>query len=234
MAIGLENYPNIDVSDPAKYPSGAIKDNPGDNTGTPVNKLVYNDMHQFFFALLLQAGIAATGNPENAVDGYQYIEALVAKIRATIATDTQKGTVELATQTEVDTGTDIARSLTPATLAAAKTVIGDVGKLGLKTKVVNIGTWDMDGTATVSITHGITDFKKIRSVTATIRNDDDDKYYILENTIDGSFNISGAIGEINSTLLYLTRKTGGVFDSTDFNNTSGSFNRGFVTILYFD
>lgn len=116
MAIGLENYPNLDTSDLANFPAGKIKDNDGSGNGTPVNALVYGDIHQFFFALLTIAGIAASGVPEGAVNGYQYLQALTTYIRATFATESARGTAEIATQAETNTGSDDTRIVTPAKL----------------------------------------------------------------------------------------------------------------------
>lgn len=75
MATGIENYPNIEPAD-SDYPDGSIRDNPGDYTGTPFNRLVYDDIHQVFAKLLRLAGITASGLPENEYSGFQYIEAL--------------------------------------------------------------------------------------------------------------------------------------------------------------
>lgn len=75
MAIKLLDKPNVE-SVSYDYPYGNIKDNPGDNTGTPVNKLVYADFHQFFAKLMDDAGISYNGLPDNATDGFQYFLAL--------------------------------------------------------------------------------------------------------------------------------------------------------------
>lgn len=77
MAIKLENKPNTDPAT-AEYPYGNIRDtNTGTGVvGTPVNKLVYADFHQFFAKLLADGEVIANDVPENAYDGFQYIEAL--------------------------------------------------------------------------------------------------------------------------------------------------------------
>jgi len=75
MAIALEDKQNVEAPS-AAYPQGRIKDNPGDGTGTPVNVPVYGDFHQFFARLLVEAGITPNGVPDNAYDGFQYIDAL--------------------------------------------------------------------------------------------------------------------------------------------------------------
>jgi hypothetical protein len=242
MAIGIGNYDNIDNSDPANYPDGAIKDDTGANDGTPVNRKTYNDIHQFFFALLLQAGITPNGLPENVTNTYQYILALVAKIRATIATELLAGTSRRATQAEVNTGTNDATHITPLKLAAATTVVGDEGKLGMKVKVVNIGDWNMDSDAQAIVAHGITDFKKIREVSVLIRNDADDKVYPLQFLVTGVHPIMGGhMAEINATNIVLRRigsteavdfvgTATALFDGTDYDSTT--YNRGWITIKH--
>lgn len=80
MAIKLLDKPNVE-SVSYDYPYGNIKDNPGDNTGTPVNKLVYADFHQFFAKLMDDAGISYNGLPDNATDGFQYWLALIKVIK---------------------------------------------------------------------------------------------------------------------------------------------------------
>lgn len=86
MAIKLLSKPNVDgVS--ASYPYGNIRDNPGDNTGTPVSKEVYADFHQFFERLMAQAGVTHNGNPDNATFGFQYIQALEARMAQVAAAD---------------------------------------------------------------------------------------------------------------------------------------------------
>lgn len=75
MARNLATKPNVEPAD-AEYPFGRIKDNPGNNTGTPVNEEVYGDIHQFFAKIMSDAGIAYNGLPDNAYDGFQYRNAL--------------------------------------------------------------------------------------------------------------------------------------------------------------
>ncbi len=77
MAIGIENYPDIDTSDPSNYPNGNIKD---DSTGvagdgTPINVETTADIHQTFYRALAQGGITANGDPDNVSNGYQYAQA---------------------------------------------------------------------------------------------------------------------------------------------------------------
>lgn len=101
----------------------------------------------------------------------------------------------------------------------------------LKTKIVEIGDWDMDTDATKTVTHGITNYKNIRSVSVIIREDSDANYYNLLAPNGLGVSVAG-MGVIDSTVINLGRANGSIYDSTSFNSTS--FNRGWVTIEYFD
>lgn len=83
MAIKLLDKPNVE-SVSYDYPYGNIKDNPGDNTGTPVNKLVYADFHQFFAKMMDYAAISYNGQPDNATDGFQYFLAFQAAVNKSL------------------------------------------------------------------------------------------------------------------------------------------------------
>lgn len=107
---------------------------------------------------------------------------------------------------------------------------------GLNFKVIQIGDWNMDTTTTVSIDHGLSDYKKVRSISCIIRDDLDVDYSPLERqTTSGAGDLAGAIVGIIGTVtkVSLTRTTGGYYDgNTDYNATS--YNRGWVTIGYVD
>lgn len=70
--------PNIDNSDPVKYPNGRIKNNTGGGNGTPVNEEVYGDLHEAKDKLLRLYGILPNGLPDNETNGYQLIDGLIA------------------------------------------------------------------------------------------------------------------------------------------------------------
>lgn len=99
----------------------------------------------------------------------------------------------------------------------------------VETAIVEIGDWDMDSSPAKVVAHGISDFKKILSVNGTIRDDADTGYYPLMR-----WDPTGLIeaGEIfrDSTNIFISRTTGGFFDSADFDSTS--YNRGFLIIQY--
>lgn len=78
MATNKKFAPNIDNSDPANFPDGRIRDNSGSGDGTPVNRLIYSDLHEFFAKIMRMAGIAYNGEPENETNGYQLVQAAIA------------------------------------------------------------------------------------------------------------------------------------------------------------
>lgn len=114
-----------------------------------------------------------------------------------------------------------------ATTATTATNIDDQGGgTDLKCKVIEIGDWNMDASATVSPLHGVTGLN-IRAINVVIRDDADTTYYNLDN--NGS--APGGYMSFTASQVYLGRVTGGSFDSTSFDSTS--YNRGWMTIWYF-
>lgn len=59
-----------------EYPYGDIRDKTVSDAGTPVNQDVYTDMHQFFQRLFDVSGTQPNGETENAVNGFQIMNAL--------------------------------------------------------------------------------------------------------------------------------------------------------------
>lgn len=96
----------------------------------------------------------------------------------------------------------------------------------LNRKIIEIGDWNMDSLASVQVTHGLT-VSKIRSISAIIRHDTD-------NVVDpaGGLQSTGfvdfGIGLVGFSTITLERRTGGFFDSTDYDSTS--FNRGWIVV----
>lgn len=99
----------------------------------------------------------------------------------------------------------------------------------LKTKILQIGDWDMDSNAWIEVPHGLT-YSKIRSVTALIRNDNGSSFYDLSRVNPAVGTTSDGI-RIDSINIHLQRIAGGAFDSTDFDTPSG-YNRGWIVIGY--
>lgn len=78
--IPLLDKPNVMPAD-AEYPYGDIRDRePGQANGTPVNREVYADHHQFFEELMsdnvIYGGDAPNGLPDNYYNGFQLNRAL--------------------------------------------------------------------------------------------------------------------------------------------------------------
>ena len=74
MAKGIQNYPNINTTDPTAYPNGIIKDTPN---GTPVNVVTNADIHSTLDKLLRYQGANANNTPDNETNGYQYFKAML-------------------------------------------------------------------------------------------------------------------------------------------------------------
>lgn len=157
MAIKLENKANVEAPSVA-YPYGSIKDNSGLNDGTPVNRAVYSDFHQFFARMLDQGGIVANGLVDNATNGYQYFLSLIANIRATFATETDRGTAEIATQAETNTGTDDQRFITPLKLVGRTSTESRSGVIEIATQAeTTTGTDDFRAVTPLKLAQRIAD-----------------------------------------------------------------------------
>jgi len=96
----------------------------------------------------------------------------------------------------------------------------------LKTKTIEIGDWNMDATASVSIAHGLT-YGNIRFAHASIRNDLDTMGTPLPGNLTTSVDLNLTW---DGTNVILTRRSGVAYDSTDYDSTS--FNRGWVILWY--
>lgn len=97
----------------------------------------------------------------------------------------------------------------------------------LKTKIIEIGDWDMDADQNVSIAHGL-NVADIRAIKVLIRHDDNGDVHDFH-----SYEVIGTSTQFvvaQSANVFLNRATGGQFDGTTFNATS--FNRGWITIWY--
>ncbi len=103
----------------------------------------------------------------------------------------------------------------------------------LKTKVIEIGDWNMDTTPSVTIISGI-DKEKVRAVSGIIIDDNSVNVYRLNKGSSGGINglMQGSVDRITDNNIELRRLNGGEFDGVSYNSTS--FNRGWITILYED
>lgn len=92
--IPLISKPNTEAPN-SDYPFGNLRDKSVSLPGTPVNKLVYADIHQFFEKLMDYAGITPNGLPDNEYSGWQLMEALLKGARpykSFVAQISQSGT----------------------------------------------------------------------------------------------------------------------------------------------
>jgi hypothetical protein len=78
MASNKKSAPNIDNSDPTNFPYGRIRDNSGSGDGTPVNRLLYGDLHEFFGRIMGLADINYNELPDCVDNGYQLVDAAAA------------------------------------------------------------------------------------------------------------------------------------------------------------
>jgi hypothetical protein len=151
------------------------------------------------------------------------------KTEQAFATETVRGILELATQGETDAGADDARAITALKLKSTSEAIGsDSGKL--RTKVVNIGDWNMDSTIQINVAHGLT-LLKIRAVKVIIINDASNNMkdlYLFSSTTGAM--LGGTIDGMDGTNITISRLTGGDFDNNAYDSTG--FNRGYVYIEY--
>jgi len=102
---------------------------------------------------------------------------------------------------------------------------------------LELGTWDMDATATLTIAHGhsATEWLTIEDTKAIIRNDDDTEHRDI-NTLDDVATgiLAGSIFSIDSTNIKISRYSTGSFDNTshDTITASGITSRGWINYKY--
>jgi len=97
----------------------------------------------------------------------------------------------------------------------------------VKLKIVDIGAWDMSGTVTVNIAHGLT-LATVRSAQVLIRNDLGSALYQIDHTLASTY-VGGKFLVLSSE-VELTRYTNQCFHSAAFDGTT--FNRGWITLWY--
>jgi len=79
MALSIIQKPNTSAPT-GDYPYGDIRDTQPGIPGTPVNRLVYADFHQFFAKLMDFADVTPNGLPDNAYSGFQLFSALMKSV----------------------------------------------------------------------------------------------------------------------------------------------------------
>ena len=95
--------------------------------------------------------------------------------------------------------------------------------------LLDIGDWDMQNVASVSIPHGLT-LSNIRSVQGLIRQDDGSYSVGLIPYIMTAAEPDAYINQVTATDIVLARKAGGTFVSSYWNATS--YNRGWLVVTH--
>jgi hypothetical protein len=101
--IKLQNKPNVQAPD-ATYPFGKSTDNTGTNNGFPLNSATLEDYHQFFAKMFDQSTLVANNLPDNAVNGFQMMQALMANMPKKYVKETTSsldGDVRTITRAEI-------------------------------------------------------------------------------------------------------------------------------------
>jgi hypothetical protein len=106
------------------------------------------------------------------------------------------------------------------------------GTGNLKIAKVPIGDWNMNTTTSITVAHGISDYKKIVAVFGRIRDDADSVYTSLTGsfTTGGSPDIYGSITSWDETNINAARPTSSIYNDPNYNATS--YNRGDLFIIY--
>lgn len=122
------------------YDGLLVKFTPGnDNTAASTINVNGLDVRNIFFN-----GVALTGGEllttEKATIEYDLTNVRWNLIKTPNASETLKGIIELATQAEVDAGTNTTRAVTPATLGGAPVAAGSVAQASLKTTTGIVST----------------------------------------------------------------------------------------------
>ena len=119
----LANQTGVQAPD-ADYPKGRIV-----NNQTIISEEINGDIVNLFQKLVSLASISENGNPDNETNGYQLLQAFAAYVRSLAATESASGVVERANQTEVNTGSDDARYITPLKLRSTTFISAQIPNL---------------------------------------------------------------------------------------------------------
>ncbi|MCK5149655.1 hypothetical protein KAJ87_01905 [Candidatus Pacearchaeota archaeon] len=105
----------------------------------------------------------------------------------------------------------------------------------LKTKVIEIGDWNMVSSFGSGVDHGLgVNYFKIRSIDVIIRDDANTRIYpiLLGDSVE--LTKGGSIGDTTSNRILISRFTGGFFENSNFDSEEydDPYNRGWITITY--
>ncbi|MCK5605102.1 hypothetical protein KAR91_24645 [Candidatus Pacearchaeota archaeon] len=103
------------------------------------------------------------------------------------------------------------------------------GSNTLKTKVIDIGDWNMDSTSQKNVAHGLT-LANIRTIEGVIRSDSAVTLSPITPGFEDLEVFECMIRQLDATNVTLERKTAGNFDNNIYDATS--YNRGWITITY--
>jgi hypothetical protein len=154
------------------------------------------------------ASIFTIDRTDNTVDSIDFL-----------ATDIKHNGVKMFAAIDEDTMVSDSDVLVP-TQQSVKAYVDSVS--GVQVKIIDIGDWNMDTTGNVNINHGLT-LANIRSVSITIRRDDDALYFPIDSDGAGDW-------DVDATQVNITRVAASFFDGANFDSTS--FNRGWITIMH--
>ena len=118
----------------------------------------------------------------------------------------------------------------------ADSVVETGSSIVMNMKVFNIGDWDMTSITPNPVAHGLADYTKIRSISVIIRSDVGATLYTGNRDLalfsPSAQQMDGGVTEFDGTNIELYRRAGGIFDHSEFDDTS--YNRGWITIWYTD
>lgn len=173
MARDFSARIDIDNTNPTDFPDGRIRNSttPAANDGTAIVEEVLGDTLQLFLKLLRDASITPSGNADTNSNS-QYLNALEAKIvetlRATVASTTLRGSIELATNLETQTGTDTTRAVTPAALASVTATVTRRGLIETSTNAeTTTGTSTQSALTPANLRSQIASFAEVNAGTST-------------------------------------------------------------------
>lgn len=106
-------------------------------------------------------------------------------------------------------------------------------RYAVKSKVVEIGVWDMDTDATRVVSVGLNGYTQFRGAMAVIRPDNVLVYHSLDQpATDGTIGGGVSVVATDGSSVTLRRTDAGFFDNSGYSSTVNS--RGYLTVFYVD
>lgn len=114
--------------------------------------------------------------------------------------------------------------------APTANAVMETGGVQLGCKIINIGDWNMNLFATVTVAHGL-NASSIRHCSAVVRNDADTLWSPLNQSAEPTFaQYDGDVLPWDGTNIYLGRAAGSYFRTVNYDSTA--YNRGWIYIWY--